>query len=83
MDEELIEDVIAALMECGDFTDEDICNVRCKLEQEDPVPIAQFEQLRLHFTGLFLQHPKMLEVLSYKDIVLKAKEFTKEYLKHE
>lgn len=36
---------------------------------------------RLHFTSLFLQHPKMLEVLTYKDIV--AKEFTKEYLKHE
>lgn len=43
----------------------------------------RFERLRLHFTSLFLQHPKMLEVLSYKDIVLKAKEFTKEYLKHE
>lgn len=43
----------------------------------------RFESLRLHFTSLFLQHPKMLEVLSYKDIVLKAKEFTKEYLKHE
>lgn len=42
-----------------------------------------FEQLRLHFTSLFLQHPKMLEVMSYKDIVSKAKEFTKEYLKHE
>ena len=42
-----------------------------------------FEQLRLHFTSLFLQHSKMLEVMSYKDIVLKAKEFTKEYLKHE
>lgn len=37
----------------------------------------RFERLRLHFTSLFLQHPKMLEVLSYKDIVLKAKEFTK------
>lgn len=43
----------------------------------------RFESLRLHFTSLFLQHPKMLEVMSYKDIVLKAKEFTKEYLKHE
>lgn len=42
-----------------------------------------FEQLRLHFTSLFLQHPKMLGVMSYKDIVSKAKEFTKEYLKHE
>lgn len=38
---------------------------------------------RLHFTSLFLQHPKMLEILTYKDIVVKAKEFTKEYLKHE
>lgn len=43
----------------------------------------KFERLRLHFTSLFLQHPKMLEVLTYKDIVVKAKEFTKEYLKHE
>ena len=43
----------------------------------------RFEVLRLHFTSLFLQHPKMLEVLFYKDIVLKAKEFNKEYLKHE
>lgn len=83
MDEELIEDVIAALMDCGDFTDVDICNVRCKLEQEDPVPKAQFEQLRLHFTSLFLQQPKMLELLTYKDIVRKAAEFTKEYMKYE
>jgi hypothetical protein len=43
----------------------------------------KFERLRLHFTSLFLQHPKMLETLTYKDIVVKAKEFTKEYLKHE
>jgi hypothetical protein len=43
----------------------------------------KFERLRLHFTSLFLQHPKMLEALTYKDIVVKAKEFTKEYLKHE
>lgn len=26
---------------------------------------------------------EMLETLTYKDIVVKAKEFTKEYLKHE
>ena len=43
----------------------------------------KFERLRLHFTSLFLQHPKMLEILTYNDIVVKAKEFTKEYLKHE
>lgn len=43
----------------------------------------KFERLRLHFTSLFLQHPKMLEILTYKDIVVKAREFTKEYLKHE
>lgn len=49
----------------------------------DKVKETEFERLRLHFTSLFLQHPKMLEVLTYKDIVVKAKEFTKEYLKHE
>lgn len=43
-----------------------------------PTEKERFESLRLHFTSLFL-----LEVMSYKDIVLKAKEFTKEYLKHE
>lgn len=52
-------------------------------EVKKPTEKERFESLRLHFTSLFLQHPKMLEVMSYKDIVLKAKEFTKEYLKHE
>lgn len=52
-------------------------------EVKKPTERERFESLRLHFTSLFLQHPKMLEVMSYKDIVLKAKEFTKEYLKHE
>lgn len=53
------------------------------LKNLEPTEKERFESLRLHFTSLFLQHPKMLEVMSYKDIVLKAKEFTKEYLKHE
>lgn len=83
MDEELIEDVIEALVDLDKFTDVDICNVRCKLQQEDPIPKAQFEQLRLHFTSLFLQQPRMLELLTYKDIVRKAAEFTKEYIKYE
>ena len=52
-------------------------------EVKKPTEKERFESLRLHFTSLFLQHPKMLEVMSYKDIVLMAKEFTKEYLKHE
>lgn len=59
--------------------------IEYRIANGEPLPTEKerFESLRLHFTSLFLQHPKMLEVMSYKDIVLKAKEFTKEYLKHE
>lgn len=39
-------------------------------EVKKPTEKERFESLRLHFTSLFLQHPKMLEVMSYKDIVL-------------
>lgn len=42
----------------------------------------KFEYLRLYFTTLFLKQPKMLEVLSFKDIVRKAAEFTKEYINY-
>lgn len=42
----------------------------------------KFEYLRLYFTTLFLKQPKMLEALSFKDIVRKAAEFTKEYINY-
>lgn len=41
-----------------------------------------FEHLRLYFTSLFLQQPKMLGTLSFKEIVKKSAEFTREYIKY-
>lgn len=83
MDKGLIEGVTAALIECGDFSDVDICEVRAKLESEDYTAKCKAEELRLHFTDLFLQHPDMLTHFTYKEIIKKAAEFTKEYLRYE
>ena len=83
MDEKLINDVISTLCLSGEYEEEEVLKVQEKLLRKDSPKELEFEQLRLHFTSLFLQSPKMLEVLTFKQIVSKALEFTKEYVNHE
>lgn len=83
MDEKLINDVISTLCLSGEYEEEEVLKVQEKLLRKDSPKELEFEQLRLHFTSIFLQNPKMLEVLTFKQIVSKALEFTKEYVNHE
>ena len=77
MDEEVINDVISALVNEGTFTESEINEISEKLTQPD----ENFEQLRLQFTLAFLSHPDMLKTHSYSVIIEKAKAFTQEYVK--
>lgn len=83
MDKKFVEAVISTLIESGNFSDLDICEVKIKLEAEAYRSKHKAEELRLHFTDLFLRHPNMLTNFSYKEIIRKAAEFTEEYLKYE
>lgn len=83
MDDELVEDVIVALMERGDFSEEDIHEIECRLLAEHPDRASEFEKLRLHFTDIFLQHPDMLGKNTFQSIVDKAAQFTQTYMEYE
>lgn len=41
-----------------------------------------FEELRLQFTSLFLQHPAMLKENSYEHIIKEAAKFTEMYINY-
>lgn len=83
MDNELVNSVIEDLCNSGNYTDEKVSEIAYKLQSEDYESKATFENLRLHFTDLFLQHPDMLGKNTFKGIVDKAGEFTKYYIEYD
>lgn len=83
MDNELIAAVTEDLCNSGNYTDVEVSQVIYKLQSEDYQSKAKFEDLRLHFTDLFLQHPDMLGKNTFKGIVDKAGEFTKYYMEYD
>lgn len=52
-----------------------------KLQKDDPnIGLAALETMKLYFIDKLLEHPKMLEQNSFKEIVSKATELAKIYL---